>query len=270
MLSPSAERIITKYFSLPFPGLTGVRCPYFNNARLKQRGQLRVLVGKGSPEEIVEESKIISVQYKAGLFDINGNTEKKPDGQPFTPEEVRKFLVDHNLGIECSGFVTQVLKAHYKETKKINLTRKVFISSPKNFLRWIISRLRPIENMDVKIYADERNSTKIIGSEIGYNYENVEPGDTIIMLETGPLGKRNHILLIRGKEGNMIEYVHARAWSKEGKYGHGVSSGVITITHPLEDLLKQEWTENNLREMENETFMEAKQAKVLEIRRLKI
>ena len=57
MLSPKAGQIIDKYFNLPFAGVLGVRCPYFNNARRNLRGQLRGLVGKGTPEEIVEEAK---------------------------------------------------------------------------------------------------------------------------------------------------------------------------------------------------------------------
>lgn len=267
MLSPNAEKIIDQYFNLPFPGIKGVRCPYFNNSRLKQRGQLRVLVGKGSPDEIVEESKIISIQYNAGLF--KKHTGWELCNKPITPEDIRNFLIKYNLGIECSGFVTQVLKAHYLETQKVDFTKKLFISSPRNFLRWIISKLRPIEGISVKILADDKNSTKIIGEDIGYNYENVKPGDIVIMLETGPARKRNHVLLIKEKNGNKISYVHARAWSSEGLNGHGVSEGVITIVNPLENLLQQEWTEKNTTGVNNETYNEAKNAKVLEIRRIK-
>lgn len=270
MLSPSAEKLIHDYFNLPFPGISGVRCPYFNNTRQRQRAQLRVLLGKGSPEEIVEESKIISVQYKSGIFNKHGECNCKHDGQPLTSDDLRKFLIDNNLGIECSGFVSHILQKHYEETKKVKLTKKLFIKSPKSLLRYIVTRFRPIENIDVKVFADERNSVKIIGGEIGYNYQNVEPGDLVIMLETGPLQKRNHILLIREKSGNEIKYVHARAWSREGKYGHGVSEGIIKITQPLKNLLEEEWVENGFRGEENETYLEAKNAKVLEIRRLKI
>lgn len=264
MLSPAAEKAIDNYLNLPFPGIQGVRCPYFNNARLKKRGQLRVLVGKGSPDEIIEESKIISIQYHCGIFCKNGNLEEKP----FTAEEIRRFLIDHNLGVECSGFVTQILKAHFSETKKFDFTKKIFIASPKNFFRWLIAKLRPVENIDVKVYADDRNSTRVIGEGIGYNYENVAPGDVITMLETGPLQKRNHILLITKKEGNIIHYVHARAWSTEGRFGHGVERGTISIIKPLQNLLEQKWTEKGISGDQNETYLEAKQAKKIEIRRI--
>lgn len=272
MLSPAAEKIINDYFNLPFLGIANVRCPYFNNSRLNQRGQLRALVGKGTPAEIIDEAKIISLQYKSGLFCKDGVCAEKNDktGAPFTADEIVKFLVDYNLGIECSGFVSQVLRAHFQETKKIDFTKKIFIVSPGHFIRWFLTKLRPIENISVRVLANDNNSNQVIGSTIGYNYENVLPGDIIIMLDTGPLGKRNHVILITEKFGAVIHYVHARAWTSEGRYNHGVSRGTITITHPLKPLLEQTWTEKGVSDDKNETLTEAKQARVLEIKRLKV
>jgi hypothetical protein len=63
MLSPGAQQLIHDYLNLPCGTMKGIRCPYINNARLRQRGQLRVLVGKGTPREIIEEANIISTQY---------------------------------------------------------------------------------------------------------------------------------------------------------------------------------------------------------------
>lgn len=105
MLSTNAQKVLNDYFNLPFEGLSGVRCPYFNNARLKQRAQLRVLVGKGSPTEIVE-AKIVSVQYHAGLFDKSGHCclHNEHTREEVTSDQLRKFLVDNNIGIECSQF----------------------------------------------------------------------------------------------------------------------------------------------------------------------
>jgi hypothetical protein len=262
MLSPQAEKIIENYFNLPYKDIGGVRCPYFNNTRRAARGQLRVLVGKGSPEEIVEESKIISIQYKLGLFDKNG-TLAWP-----SPELIRKFLIEQNLGIECSGFVSHVLRAHYLETKKIDITKKIRMCAPNKFIRNLITKLRPIENMDVKVFACDYNSEIINYEKNGF--ETVQPGDYIIMLETGPLQKRNHIVLITANDGRVLDYVHARSWSSEGKYGHGVSRGKIIINPNSRNLINQEWVENNLSGEKNETWLEAKQAKILEIRRLHI
>ncbi|MFA6547496.1 MAG: hypothetical protein WCT11_00950 [Candidatus Magasanikbacteria bacterium] len=262
-LSPKSNKILEEYFNLPFDNVTGIRCPYFNNARRRQRAQLRVLVGKGTPKEILEEAKIISIQYHAGLFDKTGHCclHNEHTGEKSNADEVRKFLIDNNLGVECSGFVTQILRAHFKETKGVDLVRKFFIVSPKNFIRWIIAKLRPIENIGVTTYADEKNTNPI-------SWQESQVGDVIVFLETKAKYQRNHIMLITDKTNEVIRYAHARAWNSEGKYGHGVSKGEIKIVNLQGDLLKQEWTEQGKTNEQNETFLEAKSAQVLEVRRI--
>jgi hypothetical protein len=264
MLSEKALQCIKNYFNLPFKGLEGIRCPYFNNSRLKQRGQLRVLVGKGSPREIVEETQIISMQYHAGLFDKDGNCLVSNE----TNSAIQKFLVDHHLGIECSGFVTHVLRAHYKETKKVDIVKKIFIVPKKRVLRWLISRLRPIENIDVKVYSNNINSTVIVDNQ-KLNYNDIQAGDFLTLLETGPTKKRNHIILITDKKNDTLNYVHARAWESEGQYNHGVAEGFFKITAPHKKISEQEWHELGKTSTQNETYLEVRDAKIAEIRRLK-
>lgn len=263
-LSTAALKAIHDYLNLPFVGIPAVRCPYFNNARLGQRGQLKVLIGKGLPEEIVEEAKIVSIQYSQDVFDKNGVFTAHAD-HPAGHEQaecIRQFLVDNNLGVDCSGFVANILQKHFKETKGIDLARKLFIVPKRNFLRWLISRLRPVEQISVSVYASDKN-TKII-----IKPREIQPADLIIMLKTGPNKNHNHILLITEVNGEKITYAHARAWFSEGKYGHGVSEGTITITDSDRGLLEQVWEEKNKTNDDNETYLQAKQAAVLQIRRL--
>ena len=266
MLSPKAEQLMQNYFNLPFPGVDNVRCPYFNNTKLKQRGQLRVLVGKGTPAEIVEEAKIISIQYHAGLFDKAGHCclHGEHGDNKILAEDIRKFLINNNLGIDCSGFVSQVLYQHFLETAHVKLFKKMFIVAPTNFLRWLISQLRPIENISVKHYADNRNT------EIITKIDQIKPADLIVMLETGPRNNRNHIVLITDHTDDVIKYAAARAWTSDGQYGHGVTKGEIRIMKPKGSLLDQEWIESDKKNLENETYLEAKNAKILEIRRIKL
>ena len=263
MLSNKAQKILEDYFNLPFEGIKGVRCPYFNNARMKQRAQLRVLVGKGTPQEIVEEAKIISIQYHAGLFDKAGHCclHNEHTGKEVNVDEIRKFLIDHGLGIECSGFVAQILRVHFKETNNIDIARKFFVVSPKNILRWTISKLRPIENIGVKHFGDDRNTKKI-------NWQDAQVGDVVVIMETGISNKFNHILLVTEKTADTIYYAHARAWGSEGKYGHGVSKGVVKIVKPNGSLQEQEWVELEKTGENNETFKELLQAKSVEVRRV--
>ncbi|OGH91519.1 MAG: hypothetical protein A2534_02340 [Candidatus Magasanikbacteria bacterium RIFOXYD2_FULL_39_9] len=249
-LSTQAEKVIEGYLNLPFSQITGVRCPYFNNARLGQRGQLKVLIGKGTPQEILEEAKIIAIQYKQDIFSVND------------PEQIRKFLIEHNLGIDCSGFITNVLKAQFAAKGK-NLTKQIFITPKRNILRWMISQLRPVEQMNVKVFANDKNTKTIT------DLKEVEAGDLIAMIDTGPNKNHDHILLVTETDGNVIKYAHARAWSSEGRYKHGVSTGTITINNPDKGLLDQTWEEKDMFNHDNETFWEAKDATILQIRRLK-
>lgn len=272
MLSSSALNVIQNYFNLPCVGVSGVRCPYFNNARQKRRGELRALVGKGTPEEIIDEAHILSIQYKAGVF---GDQKHEclcalHSSQKRSAEDVRRFLIEHNLGIECSGFVTHVLSAHIKETTKINLLKNLFITPKKRFLRYLISRLRPVENIDVTVYANDRNTTLIASKTAGWHYADVRAGDIITILKTGPRKTRNHIMLITEASADNISYVHARAWPSEGEFGHGVAAGEIRITHPNEPLAEQLFSERGIEGERNETWREIADAETVEIRRLKL
>lgn len=264
MLSSNAEKILNEYFNLPFTGVDNVRCPYFNNARLRQRAQLRALIGKGTPREIVEEAQVISLQYHIGLFDKSGNCCLHGDGHEhkIVPEEIRKFLIDHNLGVECSGFVTQILRAHFKENNNIDIAQKFYKVGVKDVFRFFISKLRPVENISVKTYVDDRN-TKAIAS-----LQDVVSGDVIILLGIKIDNSRNHILLITDVDDKKISYVHARAWSSEGKYGHGVARGIINISDRNKGLLDQEWIEIGKSGQDNETWREALSAETVEIRRV--
>lgn len=272
MLPPGAQQLINDYLNLPCGDVPGIRCPYLNNARLGQRGQLRALVGKGTPKEIIEEANIISTQYKAGIFDHK--THKclceEHSGKQFTPDEIRKFLIDHKLGIECSGFVTHVLNKHFQETTKINLLKKLHIVSPAKIFRWLISRLRPVENISVRTYADDRNTSVVANDAVGWDYQKINPADVITILETGPRHSYNHIILITENKNNILSYVHARAWPSEGPYGHGVTEGKIKINNPGKSLREQEWIEKEKTGSENGTFQEILQANKVEIRRIKL
>lgn len=270
MLSLAAETIIQNYLNLPCVGIPGVCCPYFNNARQKRRGELRALVGKGTPEDIIAEAHILSIQYRANLFSTNNHqclcashSDKK-----HSADDIRRFLIDHNLGIECSGFVTHVLSAHFKETTGIDLVRKLFIVPKKRLFRYLVSRLRPVENIDVTVYGNDRNSKVIASDSVGWNYADLKPGDIITIFKTGPRKTHNHIILITEANSKNIRYIHARAWPSEGEYGHGVAEGEITVTNPGRSLNEQTFTERGVTGKNNETWREVAEAQTVEIRRL--
>jgi hypothetical protein len=63
-------------------------------------------------------------------------------------------------------------------------------------------------------------------------------------------------------------YAHSFAWSIDGKYNHGIKSGTIEITDISKSILEQIWTENGKRSEENETYLRAREAQTLQLKRL--
>ncbi|OGH64906.1 MAG: hypothetical protein A2821_00315 [Candidatus Magasanikbacteria bacterium RIFCSPHIGHO2_01_FULL_41_23] len=246
-LSPQAQKIIKDYLVLPFPD-HAISAPYFNNQRVKMRAALRVLIGKGSSQDIVEEAQIISLRDKIDLEKLN-NTDLK------------KFLVEHNLGVDCSALAYYILDAENQARGLGLLKKQIIFTNAKNPFRKILAKLRPVENISVAVLADDKNS-KIV------TLDTIQAGDLIILWRTGKDHKLNHILIVHQVDGNKISYVHSFRWSKDGLYDHGVQQGTVTISDKSKSLAEQIWEEKNKIGEENETWRHVQLAEPVEIRRL--
>ncbi|KKQ28205.1 MAG: hypothetical protein US42_C0001G0056 [Candidatus Magasanikbacteria bacterium GW2011_GWC2_37_14] len=240
-LSTQALEVIQNYLHLPFPG-HNISCPYFNNRRARLRGGLRALIGKGSPADIVEEATIISLREKINLNKI-------------TDEELKKFLIDKKIGIDCSGLVYHILDAEMKAQGKGSLQKILKRPWFKNPIRKLLVKLRPIENTGVGTFNHEINSMEI-------NLKDLAPGDLIIIMGAGVKQDYNHILLINQIADNKIQYTHSFQYPNDGLYNHGVRQETITITDPNKSLLDQTWSEPQMQDY-------AKKAKECKIARLR-
>lgn len=247
-----ARKVIEQYLNLPSPLF--IKCPYFNNRRVKNKSGIRPLIGKGSPEEIVEEAKIIALREHIELKNI-------------PPQERTKFMVENGLGIDCSGFAYHVLSAELAEkdnefNEKSSLAKILKVSEGKSFIRKIISKLRPVESTNVKAFANKK-VTEIV------DLFNIEAGDFIVMLNE----VENHILVIEKTEINdkgesVIEYCHSIAWPKDGKYDHGISRGTIILTGNELDITEGIWNEKEVMEHENVTKEKAVKSEYCAIHRV--
>lgn len=200
--------------------------PYFNNRRTGVRAALPVEIGKGSPKEIHEEIEFLI---------------KKNKLDPQTTD-IKKLLIENNIGIDCSGFV-------YHVVQKTNYS----FPYAGNFLRKFIAKFRPTANIDVKTFAHNSNSTLI-------PLRNVQPGDIITMVGNGD-ASRNHIVIIDQIEyqndiPSVIHYVHSMAWPSDGQYGHGFHSGKIEIINIEKPLTDQIWSEDYTKERALQTTCE--------------
>lgn len=235
MLTSEAQKVIEAYLHLSIGA--GCVTPYFNNRRTKIRGGLRALIGKGSPEEIVEEIEIIALREKVPV-------------QTLDTAMLKKFLVDKGIGIDCSGFAYHVLDAESRVRNGKPL--RSYLTFRLNPLRRLIARLRTAEQVSVAVLADDANSVSI-------DIRDAEAGDIITLMN--PL--YNHVLVIESVRGNMLNYVHSYAWPDEGVYGHGVRRGTLTLSN--NDLTKGVWLENG-RAVD---FQKIRTIEKAEIRRLK-
>ncbi|OGH58825.1 MAG: hypothetical protein A2725_03685 [Candidatus Magasanikbacteria bacterium RIFCSPHIGHO2_01_FULL_33_34] len=259
-LSNEAQKVIDAYLNLPIKN-NFISVPYFNNARQKIRGGLKVFTGKGNPKEIIEEISIIAQKNKINL-------------DKFNQEQTKQLLVDNNIGIDCSGLAYYILNAELKAKTNKSLQSVIKFPTIKNIFRKLIAKLRIVQNVNVLTFAQDENSHSILK-------KNIKPGDFIVMINAGIKQDRDHIIVITktnceyntpDSTNNLsikkISYVHSFAWNKDGKYNHGVREGEIEIINENAGLLDQLWTEQCKTNQENETYIRATQAKTLEIRRL--
>jgi len=236
--------IIKQYFNLSLNGKK-VHCPYYINVR-KVRMGLRVLIGKGSPDEIIQESliyeKLRNVDFKS-----------------MSIHEIREFLVKRHIGIECSGFICQVLDYMLRKQKKKHIWK--YLIYPKTGIYRRIARfLRPIENIPAEMLTNDTNSKPV------KNLNNMKPGD-IIRLK----GLRGgyHVMLIsriKKEDGTIkeFEYVHATRWYNDQ---HGVRKGTVIVKDPKKRLSDQIWTDEY--KGRNWTYEEVmKDSKYTQVRRL--
>lgn len=247
LLSNKALAVIDQYKNFSVASAT-CSIPYFNNARTGLRGAMRAEVGKGSPKDIYEEVEQITIKGKI-------------DTKTFDNEALKKFLVEKNLGVDCSAFAYYILNEESQTRNKGTLDRHFSFPFTSGFLGNFKAKMRPVENTDVRTFAHEKNSAIIPLKEVA-------PGDMITMI-----GDPNHILIIHQIEyqnflPTTIHYVHAIAWPSDGLYGHGIHQGRIDILDLNKPLTEQKWTELEKSGAENYTFVRA-QNSTTELRRLK-
>lgn len=246
-LSQPALKMIQDYLHLSFAH-KNVRTPYFNNRRSQVRGALRVLIGKGTPQDIVDEARIFSMKEKIDL-------EKLSD------EELTQYLINHNLGVDCSGFVYHILDAQLHATHRKSLKQILHFPHAKNFIRKMLVKMRPVENCGVSTFAHEKNSSPV-------ELKNILPGDFITIMHAGPKKDYNHVILVREvtyeeNKPKLIHYSHSFQYPNDGQYNHGIKQETIEVVDVGKNILEQKWSESQMQGY-------CRNAEMVEVRRLKI
>lgn len=220
VITNSAAKVISQYKNLKL-GRKKIRCPYYMN--LQRSKDLRAMVGKGTPEEIEMEARIWEKLKGVSFSDMN-------------EDQIREFMVNRGIGVDCSGFVAHVINAVSRDVLKNNIW-KYFKPFNKSLLGKISYKLKPIEKLGADILTNEENAIEI-------NINDVRPTDVVRL----KWKKKNshHILLItktiKDENGQIktIEYTHSIPF-----YGNesGIKNGQINILDIDKPLEQQEWLE---------------------------
>ena len=213
------QKHIDRYTSLQIGGKSIV-CPYYINTKVVT-GNLRVMSGKGSPEEIELET---SVWAKVKGFDLDNSDEKA----------IRKFMMDMKIGIDCSGFMAQIINSYMTQVGHGKLISNLKFNN--NNLAMKIRRfLRPIENIGANTLTSSQNTSIVALNDI-------KPGDLI--RAKGSQKNSHHVAMIvgveRGDSGNIrsFAYVNSHRFYEDQ---NGVRYGKVIITDINKGLKDQVW-----------------------------
>lgn len=214
-----AKEIIHTYMNLKVDGKT-IQTPYFINSNRTK--DLRAMVGKGTPDEIIMEAKIWE-KLKGVDFDS------------MTKEEIKAFLIDRGIGIDCSGFIVHVLDYWFKSKNRKHIWNKFNIGS-KSLFNILKYKLRPAEKLGADLITNAKNCTAI-------ELKDIMPGDLIRSKSIKING--DHIMIIYSTEyegDNLKKIIYAHSTPNFDEE-NGVKFGVIEITNINEPLENQNWLE---------------------------
>lgn len=221
-LNPDIQKYIDLYMQLPIENKQVV-CPYYINSKVV-RGELGVLAGKGLPHEIVHELKVWA---KVRGFDLENASG----------EQIRKFMIKTRIGIDCSGFVVNVLNQFLKE--KFGKSLISFLKfRDKSILGKIRRFLRPIENIGAEVLTSTLNCSKV------ENINEVRPGDLI--RAKGTQSNANHVAIVSEVELddnlNVVKIVYVNSHRFYGE-DNGIRVGNIDIIDSSRPLEFQKWND---------------------------
>ncbi len=217
-INNSVLNTINKYKNLSL-GDKSVQTPYFINSLRKK--DLRAMIGKGTPDEIITEARIWEK--------LKGKNFNK-----MSVEEIKLFLIERGLGVDCSGFIVHVLNDWYKSKHNRSVWHKFKVSnSLRSRLRYF---LRPAENLGAETLTNLNNCDSVL-------LKDVMVGDLI--RSKSPKLKANHIMIVTKVEKDndkliSIEYTHSSPYFG---LNNGVKSGLIKVTNLDKGLEDQEWLE---------------------------
>ncbi|MBD3329360.1 hypothetical protein GF357_02595 [Candidatus Dojkabacteria bacterium] len=219
MLPTEVQNLINAYLNLEINGKT-VRTPYYRNVK-RVRAELRSLVGKGTPSEIIEETKIYAK--------LRGFKFRKASEQ-----DIRKFMMSQGLGIDCSGLVAHLYDHWLMSINKGTLYQSLNFSQRRSLYKRFVTWLRPIEHMGANLLSSKQNSDPVDLCDIC-------PGD---MIRLKGLRGGHHLALVTevtyDDEQKPVSFRYVQSTPYYGDQ-NGVRISEVKVVDCDKSLRVQEW-----------------------------
>ena len=205
-----------------------VNIPYCIVSQKKERkpsyamartGKYSNYAGKGSPEQI--RTALLSAAKKKP-FDLTARG----------PEEITAFMIHEGIGIDCSGFVYNVLDTYLRATRDSSLDRLIlrYPGILGGIERLLLSRDR-VRRSSAATLTSDLNTTII------EKVKDIQLAD--MMRLTHSYWKGKHIAIIVDIHKKYITYAHTSEFTKT----QGPHLGKIVIVNPEKGLESQAWLE---------------------------
>ena len=181
--------------------------------------RFRQYSGKGTPEEI-RTCLLLTAAKKH--FDVVSASSA----------QIHQFMLENGIGIDCSGFVYNVLDRYLRKSGEKSLGQHIVLyPGLKGKLEQMIFSQKRVRQCSAMTLTSDLNTIPIS------NVREIQPGDMIRF--TLPTWTGKHIAIITEVTKEKIVYAHSGERSMET----GPHTAVIKITHPLLGLEKQDWLE---------------------------
>ena len=195
---------LEQFFSLEVVPGKKVRIPYWRNRLFPRRIQ-GPFGGKGTPQEIKKAT--LQKAREAGV-----------NLREMSEEEIRKFMKQKRIGLDCSGFAFQILAFLFPGFWQ---GLKMAPGRSKN----------PIRRFNAQALTSEENTSPV------KKVKDIKMGDLIPLSFLGK--KTDHVLVVVGKTDKEIIYAH----SSQKTPITGPHLGKIIVTDSNAGLEKQKWLE---------------------------
>ena len=175
--------------------------------------------GKGRPDQIHR-----ALLSEAGRHNLNLAIA--------TPQEIHAFMIKQGIGVDCSGFVYNVLDAYLRANKLPPLNQLIL---RRNDVLGRLERLllgwRWVRRCSAATLTNDFNTAKVLRADA------IRPGDVIRLTHADWPG--NHIAIVVATSKSQITYAHSSGTTQH----QGPHTAFIKITHPELGLENQSWEE---------------------------